>query len=353
MARFLKDKKKSKGAAPGSLIFIGRQKMPQPHIEVMQYNAEYLKEGEISSHAKIKDYIADQHVTWISVFGIHDTKLIEKIGHDFSISTLILEDILNTDERPKMVEDQEHLYFILKSLAFSNDSKSTQIEQVSFVVGKNYVITFHETQHSRFDDIIDRLSSKIGKIRSLSPDYLCYALMDSLVDNYILSIENLGNSIEEQEKILLSPNQEIITNIYRYKTELSFIRKNIRPVKEVISRFISSDSDLINSRTFNFLRDLEGLVTQALESIEIYYTMISDQQNTHNSSLSNNANDVMKVLTIFSATFIPLTFIAGVYGMNFNNMPELEHPYAYFILWGVMLSIAAVMIFFFKKKKWL
>lgn len=353
MARFLKDKQKAKGAAPGSLIFIGQQKMEQSTLQVTQYNTGAIKEKKLKSVDEISAYLSDDHVTWISISGLQDISIIEKIGKIFNISSLILEDILNTDERPKFIDDDDHLFIILKSLNFNKEVARVQIDQISLVVGKNYLITIQETERDTFSDVGRRLYSGQGKIRSNSSDYLCYACMDTLVDNYILNIEKLGAVIEDQEKILQTSDKKIIENIYHYKTELSYIRKNIRPVKELMARFVTSESDLINDRTYSYLRDLEGLVTQALEAIEIYYTMVSDQQNTYNASISNNVNDVMKVLTIFSAIFIPLTFIVGVYGMNFEYIPALKHRYAYPLLWAIMIFIAILMLLFFKRKKWL
>lgn len=352
MARFLKDKQKSKGAAPGSLIFIGRQKMDYSCIRVTQYNAEYVKEGEVKALDKISEYLSDDHVVWIFVRGLQDTNLIGKLGKKFDISALILEDILNTDERPKFIEDDKHLFVILKSLNFNRELRKVQIDQISLIVGKNYLISIQETDNEYFEDVSKRIYAGQGKIRSLSSDYLCYAMIDTLVDNYILNIEKLGNVIEEQEKLLLTSGKELVENIYHYKTELSYVRNNVRPVKELMTRFVTCDSDLINDHTYSYLRDLEGLVTQALEAIEIYYTMLSDQQNSYNATISNNVNDVMKVLTIFSAIFIPLTFIVGVYGMNFDYIPFLRYRYAYFILWGIMIAIVILMLFFFKRKRW-
>ena len=352
MARFLKDKQKSKGAAPGSLIFIGRQKMDYSCIRVTQYNAEYVKEGEVKALDKISEYLSDDHVAWISVRGLQDTNLIGKLGKKFDISALILEDILNTDERPKFIEDDKHLFVILKSLNFNRELRKVQIDQISLIVGKNYLISIQETDNEYFEDVSKRIYAGQGKIRSLSSDYLCYAMIDTLGDNYILNIEKLGNVIEEQEKLLLTSGKELVENIYHYKTELSYVRNNVRPVKELMTRFVTCDSDLINDHTYNYLRDLEGLVTQALEAIEIYYTMLSDQQNSYNATISNNVNDIMKVLTIFSAIFIPLTFIVGVYGMNFDYIPFLRYRYAYFILWGIMIAIVILMLFFFKRKRW-
>ncbi len=353
MARFLKDKQKAKGAAPGSLIFIGQQKVEHSSIRVIQYNAADIREERVKSTDRLSGYLSDERITWISICGLHDTTLIGQIGKIFDISSLVLEDILNTDERPKFIEDDRHLFVILKSLNYDKDIGKIRIDQVSMVVGKNYLLTIQETDVDSFNDVLQRLRAGQGKIRSYSSDYLCYALIDTMVDNYILNIEKLGAAIEEQEKILLTADKKIIGNIYHYKTELSYTRKNIRPMKELMVRFATSESELIDEHTYNYLRDLEGLVTQALEAIEIYYSMVSDQQNSYNASISNNVNDVMKVLTIFSAIFIPLTFIVGVYGMNFEYIPALKYRYAYPLLWGIMIGIAILMLSFFKRKKWL
>lgn len=353
MARFLKDKKKSKGAAPGSLIFLGKQKIETPSITVIKYNPEFVESDVVKSINGIEDQLSDDYITWISIHGLHDITLIEQLGQKFNLNTLFMEDILNTDERPKFMDDETHLYVIMKSLWVDNETDKIHVDQVSIIVGKNYLISLQECPKNNFRDIFTRIKDGRTRIRSLSTDYLCYAMMDSLVDNYIYNIESLGGYIEDQEEQLLDSGKEIIEKIYHYKTELAYIRKNVRPVKELISRFLVCDSELINERTYNYLRDLEGLATQTLEVIEIYHTMISDQQNSYNANMSNSVNDVMKVLTIFSAIFIPLTFIAGVYGMNFAHMPFLEGRFSYYILWGVMIFVALMMLLYFKKKKWL
>lgn len=353
MARFLKDKRKSLGTPPGALIFIGNRKMEDSRIQVMQYNSDFLKEEEVKNPDALGQMLSSDHITWISIQGLHQVKVIEQAGKMFDIPPLVLEDILNTDERPKFSEDDRHIFIIIKSLIFSEEERKIHIDQISMILGDHYLVTIQENTTDYFADVKKRLYSGLTKIRNLPADYLCYAFIDTLVDSYILNIEKLGNHIEEQEKILLTADKQIIEDIYRYKTELTYIRKNIRPVKELMTRFVTSDSELINDRTYVYLRDLEGLVTQTLEAIEIYYTMTSDQQNSYNANVSNNVNDVMKVLTIFSAIFIPLTFIVGVYGMNFVYIPALKYHDAYFILWGIMATIVSIMLIFFKRKKWL
>lgn len=353
MARFLKNRKDTKGASPGSLIFIGKQKIEHPELKMIQYNSEGVKETLLKSFDKAEECINNEYISWFSLHGLHDTTLIEGMGKAFNIPSLYLEDILNTDQRPKYSEDNEHIYIILKSLVYNKEANQVQIDQISLIIGNHYLISIQEGNQKHFEDIYKRLIAPQSRMRTYASDYLCYAMIDTLVDSYILNIEALGSMIEEEEKTILTNQKGIIEHIYHYKTELSYIRKNIRPVKEIMTRFITSDSPLIKERTDLFLRDLDDLVTQVQEAIEIYHTMVSDQLNIYQTNTNNKVNDVMKVLTIFSAIFIPLTFIVGVYGMNFDNIPELKYTHAYFTLWAIMIIIVIVMLFFFKRKKWL
>ena len=353
MARFLKDRKKAQGAAPGSLIFIGKQKMDRNSIQVLQYTPEGLKEYFPENIEKIKESISNDHMTWIGISGLHNTQLIADLGKAFAISPLILEDILNTDQRPRFSEETDHLYIIIKSFYIGEEDHAVHMEQISMIVGDHYLLTIQETETDYFKAVKKRLYDTQSRIRNFGPDYLCYALLDTLVDNYIINVEKLGAAIEEQEKRLFSSEIQNAEEIYHFRTELSYIRKNVRPVKELMTRFTSCDSSLIDKRTYSYLHDLDDLVVQVQEAIEIYYTMTSDLLNLYQTTISNKVNDVMKVLTIFSAIFIPLTFIAGIYGMNFNYMPELRYRYAYFVLWGIMIVVTIIMLFFFKRKKWL
>lgn len=353
MARFLKDRKKSQGAAPGALIFIGKQKMDQNSIQVLQYTSDKVKEYFPESIEGISKSVSNDHMTWISISGLHNTDLIAEMGKAFDISSLFLEDILNTDQRPRFSEEADHLYFITKSFYIGQEDNAVHMEQISFIVGSHYLISIQETEADYFKDVKKRLSDGKTRIRTFGTDYLCYTLLDTLVDSYIINLEVLGTAIEEEGKTLLTGNTKTIEDLYHFKTELSYIRKNVRPFKEVSSRFTNCDSPLINERTYTYLHDLDDLVLQAQEAIEIYYSMVSDQINLYQTNISNRVNDVMKVLTIFSTIFIPLTFIVGVYGMNFEYMPELRNRYAYFVLLGIMVVITIMMFFYFKRKKWL
>ena len=219
MARFLKDKRKAKGQAPGSLIFIGQQAIEHIRIYRTQYSSEYYKEEQITQPQQLRKDLSDKYVTWISIHGLHETEVIAELGQQFEIDPLILEDILNTDERPKFSEDSRHLFIITKSLQFNKETCKVKIEQISIIVGRNYLISFQESETEHFQDVKQRLLNKQSKIRSYSSDYLCYAFIDTLIDNYILNIERFGSVIEEQEKILLIPNKQTVENIYHYKTE--------------------------------------------------------------------------------------------------------------------------------------
>lgn len=354
MARFLKNRRKSNGEVPGSLIFIGKQKIEKTRIRIIQYNKDNIIEKELDRLEDVSNYIKQGYITWLNIDGLHDTKLIDQLGSMFDLSSLTLEDILNTDQRPKFHEDENNIVVILKAFLYEKDAHILSSEQISFVLGKNYLITIQERVGDYFEPVRNRLRKNKGRIRTLEADYLCYALLDTIIDSYIMNIEVLGEIIESQEDaILKGTGRKIIEDIYRHKTEMSFIRKSIRPVKEIMMYFIKSESKFINKKTRIFLDDLDDLFDQALEAVEIYYTMISDQLTVYHTNLSNRVNDVMKVLTIFASVFIPLTFIAGVYGTNFDYLPELHFRYSYFIMLGVMAIVAVIMLIFFSRKKWL
>ncbi|PLX16617.1 MAG: magnesium and cobalt transport protein CorA [Salinivirgaceae bacterium] len=353
MARFLKNREKTRGQSPGSLIFQGEKKQERVKITLRTYNETTLNEQEISIDDLNGEFVPGT-IKWINVDGLHDINVIKKIGEIFNVSTLALEDILNTDQRPRYFEDEHQLIVIMKALLLNKETELVEAEQVSFVVGKDYLISFQEKSTMIFDDLLYRLRNGRGRIRKSGTDYLAYALMDTLVDSYILNIEAYGRIIEDYEKELLHPTQKLSEAIFKHKTEIAFFRKNIRPLKEVTNRFQKSESGLIKKATRqHYIPDLDDLVTQALDAVEIYYTMVADQLNIYNTNVTNRANDVMKVLTIFAAIFIPLTFIAGVYGTNFKYVPELGYKYGYFGMWGVMILVAGVMLIYFKRKGWL
>ena len=265
----------------------------------------------------------------------------------------MLEDILNTSQRPKMAEFDNCLLIVLKMLRYDEKDEMVLSEQLSVVIGRTFLITFQERTGDVFEPVRNRIRKQKGRIRAAGIDYLAYALLDTVVDNYIYLISRFGEKIEDNEVGLLEDaSVKTLEKITYYKREMSFLQKSVRPAKDFFLKLPRLESEFIREDTKPFLDDLLDLITQAVEAIDLYREMLSDQLNTYNSTVSNKMNDVMKILTIFAAIFIPLTFIAGIYGTNFDYLPELHFKYSYFIFWGVMISVVAGMLLFFRKKGW-
>jgi len=354
MARFLKSRKNSHGASPGSLIFIGNKKMEKSEIHYIIYNKDSLTEKQVNSLNEIPDTVPDDSVLWINIYGLQDTDLIAAMGERFGIHTLELEDVLNTDQRPKISENENNLTIFIKVLEYKPEEVKVLSDHISVIIGSNYVITFQERVAKYFESVRERLRSGRGRIRQSGPDYLAYALIDTLVDGYIHTVESVGASIEAmEEEVLTQLQRDTMYKIYRLKNNISFIRKNIWPLKEIMIYLNKTESKLVRKKTLTFLKDLQDLTIQALEAVEIYYNMTNDYLNIYHANVGNRTNDVMKFLTIFASIFIPLTFIAGVYGTNFDYLPELHFKYSYFVMLGIMLIVAVIMLIYFKIKDWL
>ena len=354
MARFIKDRSPAAGKAPGSLVLIGRQKMENPQIRIMDYSSDHMNESELESIKDCEPFLKTDSVSWINVFGIHEMEMINDTGSIFGIDNLLLEDILNTDQMPKYVAGENYDAFILKMLDYDPAGNRIRAEQLTIILGENFILTLQERKGDVFNPVRERIRNQKGRVRLNNNDYLAYALMDIIADNYLSIIENLGRQIEDLEaKIFSENNKDIAQDIYNYKIELSYLRKNIRPFKEGIMSLFKNKDSFFSPDTLNFMADLNEAVTHANDSIELYSSLVSDQLNTHNTLVSNKMNQVMKVLTIFASIFIPLTFIAGVYGMNFRYIPELELKAGYFLFWILIIIIGISFIIFFKKKKWL
>jgi magnesium transporter len=352
MARFLKSITKAKGAAPGSLIFMGDKTMEIPIIRLFQYNLGITSEKE---YQIIEDALTDinpSQMNWLNIDGLHDTSIIQKIGKHFGISALILDNVLNTGQRSKFIDDKSSLTILTKAVYHDSDTNEIYVEQISFIICWNVLISFQEKPGDHFEPVRERIRNNIGLIRKLSSDYLLYSLLDSLVDNYLITIEQIGSKIEELDRRLDDPDKELSDELFHYKTEITYFRKAIHPLREVMTRLVRSDSEFIKKETHIYFQELNDLVDHSNDSIDIYFGMIGDQLNLYHTNLSNRANDVMKVLTIFASIFIPLTFIAGIYGTNFDFVPELHFRYSYFVMWGVMVIVAGSMLYYFKKNKW-
>jgi magnesium transporter len=288
------------------------------------------------------------------MYGLHEAEVIQELGDLFDIHGLLLEDMLNTGQRPKIEENDKQLIIILKMLDYDEKTKELDSEQITLIFDNSYLITLQEREGHYFDAIRDRIRKGTGRVRRKRADYLAYALLDTIVDNYLINIEVLGNIIEKNESRIFAPKHQkgLMEEVYKHKNEINFLRKNIRPVKEIVHHLIENESGFIAEENLKYFRDLNDLVMQASETIEIYQMMLNDQLNIYHASLDSKANEIMKVLTVFSAFFIPLSFVAGVYGMNFDNIPELHYKYGYLCFWMLLGTITLALVFYFRKRKW-
>ncbi len=293
-------------------------------------------------------------VNWINIDGLHQIEVLEKLGECYGFHPLVLEDILNTDQRPKMEDSGDYLYIVLRMLNYNDKSSEIETEQVSLILGPNFVFSFQEKEEDVFDPVRERIRNNKGRIRKMGADYLAYALLDSIVDNYFTIMEKLGETIEFlEEELVTQPVPETLQTIHQLKRELIFLRKAVWPLREVISGLERGELVLIKETTRVYLRDVYDHTIQVIDTIETFRDMISGMLDIYLSSVSNRLNSVMKVLTIIATIFMPLTFIAGIYGMNFKFMPELEWRWGYPMVWVLVIFISVFMLIYFKKKRWL
>ena len=293
-------------------------------------------------------------VTWINIDGIHKLDIIEKIGTHFNLHPLVLEDIVNTAQRPKMEDFTDYIFIVLKMLQFDEQENKTAVEQVSLILGSNYVISFQESEGDVFNSIRERIRSNKGRLRKMGPDYLAYCLIDAIVDGYFAILENYGERIEDiEDTVVANPTPETLHSIHSLKGEMIFLRKSVWPLREVINRLERWESPLVSKSLDIYLRDVYDHTIQIIDAIETFRDMLSGMLDIYLSSISNRMNEVMKVLTIIATIFIPLTLITGIYGMNFKFMPELEHPWGYPMAYLIMFAISILMLAYFRRKKWL
>jgi magnesium transporter len=354
MPKSLRRKSKKAGLPPGTLIHVGEPTTTKVKITVIDYDESDLQEKEVVKIDECYPYKDKPTVTWINIDGIHDVNIIEQIGKNYGIHPLLLEDIVNTEQRPKIEDFENYLFLVTKMLSFDEQQRTIRIEQVSLIVGPNYVLSFQEREGDVFEPVRDRIRHAKGRIRKMGADYLAYALLDAIVDGYFIILERIGDTIEGLEENLIShPDTGILRAIHDLKREMIFLRRSVWPLREVISVMSRKESTLIKASTEIFLRDVYDHTIQVIDTIETYRDMVSGMLDTYLSSISNRMNEVMKVLTIFAAIFIPLTFFAGIYGMNFSYMPELGWKWGYFTVLAVMAAIVVIMVVYFKNKKWL
>lgn len=354
MPRNAHRRSRKSGLPPGSLIHIGERKTERTKITIMDYDERSFQEKEARTVEECFPFKETATVTWINIDGVHDSEVIAKIGGHFGLHPLILEDIMTTAQRPKMEDMGEYIFIVLRMLSFEGKKKAVLSEQVSIVLGSNFVLSFQESVGDVFDQVRERIRTGKGRLRKMGTDFLAYALVDSVVDNYFVVLEKLGENVEFiEEELVRDPGRRTLQEIHVLKREMIYLRKSVWPLREVISRLERAESALIKESTGIFLRDVYDHTIQVVDTVETYRDMLSGMLDMYLSSVSNRMNEVMKVLTIIATIFIPLTFIAGIYGMNFRYMPELEWRPGYFAILGLMLAIAILMAIFFRKKKWL
>ena len=345
---------KKAGLPPGTIVFLGEKRSAKVKLSVISYNEANFQEKEISNVEEACSFRKKPSVTWLNIDGVHQPEIIEQVGKSFDVHPLALEDIANTGQRPKMEDFDDYLFVVLRMLRFDEKDDETKTEQISIIFGSDFVISFQEREGDVFDIIRERLRSNKGRIRKMGADYLAYALIDAIVDNYFVVLEKRGETIEDMEdKLVVNPTSETLQILHDLKREMIFLRKSVWPLRDVISGLERSESPLINKLTFVYLRDVYDHTIQVMDSVDTFRDMLSGILDIYLSSISNRMNEVMKVLTVIATIFIPLTFIAGIYGMNFKYMPELGQTWGYPVVLILMLAIAVVLLIYFRRKKWL
>ncbi len=353
MPRPTRRERRKVGLPPGTIEFTGERKVDQVKITLFAYDADSFTEQELTSIAACAPYRESPRVAWINIDGLHDTALLQELGQIFGLHPLALEDIVATHQRPKVDEYPEHLYVVLRTLT-SSGGDPVGAEQLSLILGPRYVLSFQERETGMFNPVRERIRNGKGRSRRMGPDYLAYALIDAVVDSYFTVLEHFGQRIDAlDEQIVEDPSPARLRVLHELKREALLIRKCVWPLREVISRLERMECGLIRPEMRVFLRDVYDHIIQVLDTFETYRDMLVGLQELYLSSVSNRLNEVMKVLTIIATIFAPITFAAGVYGMNFKFMPELGWRWAYPLFWAVMVVVTAIMLRYFRRKRWL
>ncbi len=352
--RLFRKTSKMVGLPPGTLVHIGEKRTGEVKITVIDYDEKQFQEKEVKTVEECFPFKDTPTVTWININGVHQEDIIEKIGKHFDIHPLLLEDIMNTEQRPKVEDFESYLFIVLKMLYCNNEDDEIKSEQVSLIVAPTFVISFQEIEGDVFNTIRERIRSGKGRVRKMGADYLAYALMDAIVDNYFVVLEKFGEKIEDiEEELLVNPTRDILKSIHILKRKMLFLRKSVWPLREVIAGLEKGESPLVKKSTIIFLRDVYDHTIQVMDTTETFREMLSEMIDAYLSSISNKTNEIVKVLTIIATIFIPLTFIASLYGMNFQYMPGLDWSLSFNIISLAMLSMAIVMLIYFRIKKWI
>jgi magnesium transporter len=342
------------GMSPGTLMHVGEKKIEKTRITVIDYDAAGFIEKEVASVEECFPFKETATVTWINVDGVHDASVIEKLGTRFDIHPLVLEDIMTTTQRPKTEDLGGAVFVVLRMIEYDESCPGMAADQLSVIIGPNYVISFQETPGDCFGPVRERIRNGKGRIRKLGPDYLAYALIDAVVDNYFFVLERLSEKIDDlEERLIAEPRRELLHEIHALKRSMIDLRKSVWPLREVVSGLERLDSPLIKKSTGVFLRDVYDHAIQVIDTVESFREILTSMVETYLSSVSNRMNEVMKVLTIIATIFIPITFLVGVYGMNFEFMPEIKWRWGYAFVWAAIIGSIVTMLAYFRRKKWL
>jgi magnesium transporter len=354
MARFIHRTARKMGQIPGTPIYVGSERHEAVSIELLEYDQVHVTRTERASLDACLASRTSGAITWANIIGVHDIDTIEALGAGFGLHPLTVEDIVHTGQRPKSEDYEDHLFMVLRMLRWNEHVQRIDDEQVSLVVGASWVLCFQERAGDVFDPIRERLLAGKGRIRKLGADYLAYAILDAIVDHYFSVLEVLGERIEVLgEEMTSNPRAQELEAIRQLKHELLYMRKSVWPLREVLSALQRDESRLLSESMAPFLRDLYDHTIQIIDTVETFRDMLASLTDLYLSSISNRMNEVMKVLTIIATIFIPLSFVAGVYGMNFGFMPELQWRYGYFAALALMLAIAIGMLVYFRRRRWL
>jgi magnesium transporter len=355
MSKSSKSRAKKVGQSPGMLVHVGDRKTDSVQTTLIDFSKDgHFLEKQVTTFDDLEMAQKTDSLTWINVCGLHDTDLIGEYGRIFNLHPLLVEDILNTDQRPRLETYDDFIYIVLKMLHWHEETTSVEIEQVSLIIGKTFILTFEEDEDDIFDSLRQRLKNEKSRLRHYGSDYLGYAILDSIVDNYFIILEKIGDRLELLEtEVITDPSPDTLDTIQDLKRELLYIRKIVWPLREAIGRLSRGDIPFFENNTLIYIRDVYEHVIQIIDSVETFRGIVSGMLDIYLSSLSNKMNEVMKVLTVIATIFIPITFLTSLYGMNFHFMPELDWPFAYPLLWLIILLTSGGLLLYFKRRDWL
>jgi magnesium transporter len=350
-----KSRAKKVGQAPGILVYVGDKKTDKVRITLVDFNQE--GDYKVQSNATLEDLEIGKNpssITWISVSGLHETELIGEIGRYFDLHPLIIEDILNTDQRPRMEVYEKFIFIVLKMLRWDEKSNIVESEQITLLVCPTFVLSFEENEDDTFNPLRQRLNNEQGRLRTWGSDYLAYAILDTIVDNYFIVLEQLSDELEDlEEEVITSPTPKTLDTIKDFKREFLYLRKVVWPLRDALSHLSRGDIPIFQEETLIYLRDVYEHIIQIIDTIETYRSIASGLLDIYLSSVGNKMNEIMKVLTIIATIFIPITFLTSIYGMELPNMPERNWPFAYPLLWIIIIITSLALLYYFRRRNWL